>query len=371
MRIGFVGGGTGGHFYPLIAVAEKISTHPEQPELYYFGPSPYDQDALAPHSIKYVYCPAGKVRRYASVHNFFDLIKIFIGIFVAIVKLYIIYPDVIFSKGGYTSVPILLAARFLRIPVVIHESDVTPGKANTLAKSFARYIAISWPETAEYFPKEKTALTGIPIRSALSAKHADPLGQLGIPNDAPLIYVTGGSTGAERINNLILRSLGELLPYVRIFHQAGAVNEETVKKTARELLSDKPELLSRYYVVGNTDAQTVSLALQAASLAVTRAGSTTLFEIALHNTPAIIIPIPEEISHDQRTNAYAYARNGAALVMEEHNLTEHLLQSELLSMLEDTARYQAMQQATTQIHHQDAAQNIANILISIGHEHGS
>jgi len=123
MRILFVGGGTGGHFYPLIAVAEVLVNNEKHPELYYMGPSPYKPELLAEHNIRYVSCPAGKMRLYFSIQNFFDLFRNFFGLFVAIWKLYLIYPDVVFSKGGYTSVPVLLAARFLRIPVVIHESD--------------------------------------------------------------------------------------------------------------------------------------------------------------------------------------------------------------------------------------------------------
>ena len=371
MRIGFVGGGTGGHFYPLIAVAETLNQNPEKPELLYFGPSPYDKVSLAEHNIKYVYCPAGKLRRYFSIQNFFDVFKTFFGVFIAIGKLYWYYPDVIFSKGGYTSIPILIAARFLRIPVVIHESDVLPGKANAFAKKWARYIAISWAETAQHFPADKTAFTGIPIRKNLLQSDADPFTTLGIPNDLPLIYVTGGSLGADRINTLILNSLNELLPHVRIFHQTGPTHEARVKETARELLVKQPELLNHYYVTGLTDAATVNSLLSAAKIVITRAGSTTLYEIAIHGVPAIVIPIPEEVSHDQRTNAYTFARSGGAMVIEEHNLTEHLLETELLHMLHDADRYQAMQTASRSVAPADAATAISEALLSIGHEHGS
>src|SRR3989344_3784612 len=190
MRILFVGGGTGGHFYPLIAVAEVLVNSEKRPELYYMGPNPYQPELLTEHNIKYVSCPAGKLRLYFSIQNFFDLFRNFFGLFVAIWKLYIIYPDVVFSKGGFTSVPILLAARFLRIPIVIHESDAVPGRANKLAAPFARYIAIAYAEVAEFFPSEKTALVGIPLRKEVLAIDPDPFMKLGIPNDKPLIYIT-------------------------------------------------------------------------------------------------------------------------------------------------------------------------------------
>ena len=371
MRIGMVGGGTGGHFYPLIAVAQEFHKHSPLPELYYYGPEPYNQELLKQHNIKFSYIPAGKVRRYFSWLNFLDAFRTFYGIFVAIGRLYIHYPDVILSKGSYTSVPVLIAAWFLRIPVVVHESDAVPGRANRLAGRFARYIAISWAPTFEYFDDSRTALTGIPIRHELQYELPNAHEALGIPNDNPLLYVTGGSLGAERINTLILNSLDELLPHMRIYHQVGDAHEEQVRHTARELLKHRPELLEQYYVVGSVDAPTVNALLSAARIVITRAGATTLYEIALHQKPAVVIPIPEDVSHDQRTNAYTYARNGAALVIEEHNLTEHLLQTELFTMLTDVDAYRSRQAAAANIATTSAAAAIRKVLIQIGHEHGS
>lgn len=370
MRIGFVGGGTGGHFYPLIAVAHELNASEQSPELYYFGPSPYNKELLTTNNIRYIYCPAGKLRRYFSIQNFFDIFRSFFGIFVAIWKLYIIYPDVIFSKGGYTSVPILTAARFLNIPVVIHESDAIPGRANKLAIKHARYIGIAYDDAAQYFPAEKTALVGIPLREEVTKIPVNPFEQLGIPNDKPLIYVTGGSTGADRINNLILSSLSQLLQNYRIFHQTGPANLEELRLSAQSLL-EGTTLVDNYYLEGNISADMVSALMSAASVIITRAGSTTLFEIAAHGKPAIVIPIPEDVSRDQRTNAYAYARSGAATVIEEHNLTPHLLAEEIHSIISDPSRQESMSQAARGMYIEGAAGKIANILISIGNEHGS
>lgn len=370
MKIGFVGGGTGGHFYPLIAVAEELNSSGHTPELYYFGPSPYDKELLDKNNITYVSCPAGKLRRYFSIQNILDVFKNFFGIFIAIWKLYIIFPDVIFSKGGYTSVPILTAARLLTIPVVIHESDAVPGRANKLAIKNARYIGIAYDDAAQFFPEEKTALIGIPMRSELKNTSDDPFSTLGIPNDKPLIYITGGSLGAERVNELVLKSLDELLPNYRIFHQTGDIHAEQLKLTAQALLQRSP-LLENYYIQGSVDADMVSDLMKAASIVITRAGSTTLFEIAYHGKPSIIIPIPEDVSRDQRTNAYAYARGGSAIVLEEHNLTSGLLTQEINTIMADTDKYNEMSLAAKNIFIDGAAAKISNILISIGTEHGS
>ena len=370
MKIGFVGGGTGGHFYPLIAVANELNSTEAKPQLYYFGPSPYDKDLLTATDIRYIYCPAGKLRRYFSIQNFFDIFRNFFGIFVAVWKLYVIYPDVIFSKGGYTSVPILIAARFLRIPVVIHESDAVPGRANKMAVKFARYIGVAYDEAAQFFPAEKTALVGIPLRKEVTRIIDNPFEQLGIPNDKPLIYVTGGSLGADRVNNLILSSLSQLLQNYNIFHQTGQANLEELRLSAQSLLADTT-LMENYYVEGNVSADIVSALMSAASVVITRAGSTTLFEIASHGKPSIIIPIPEDISRDQRTNAYSFARSGAATVLEEHNLTPNLLAGEIHSIISNPERYASMSQAARSLYIEGAAEKIANILISIGTEHGS
>ena len=349
---------------------EALEAYPVKPELYYIGPTPYEAELLTKHNVRFIYCPAGKLRLYFSIQNFFDLFRNFFGIFVALFKLYLIYPDVIFSKGGYTSVPILLAARFLRIPVVIHESDAVPGRANMLARKFARYIAISYTEAASFFPAGRTALTGIPIRAALRSKDPNPFATLGIPSDLPLIYVTGGSSGAERINNILLRTLTQLLPECRIYHQAGAKNLAEISLTAKSLVTD-PDLQSRYYLEGLISAEKVNALLSAASVVITRAGSTTLFEIAIHGTPSIIIPIPEDISRDQRSNAYAFARGGGATVIEEQNLTEALLISEIRSIIGSKERWQQMSTAAVGFVPTDAADKIAAILLQIGQEHES
>ncbi len=368
MRILFVGGGTGGHFYPLLAVAEVLNEQPQKPELYYMGPEPYNLAMLQEQNIKFVYCPAGKLRLYASIQNFFDIFRNLIGLFIALIKLYWLYPDVIFSKGGYTSVPVLLAARFYRIPVIIHDSDSVPGRASLLAKNFARYIAVSYPEAAAFFPANKTALIGIPIRRAVTREISDPFAILGIQNDLPLIYVTGGSSGAERLNNFILTCLDELLPHYRIFHQVGKGLKDKLVMTAQSLISN-PALQNRYFVAEHLDGQTVNALFTAAQIVISRAGSTTIFEIALHGKPSIIIPIPADISRDQRSNAYAYAKTGAASVMEEQNLTETLLTTEINSIIGNPTRYMEMSAAAKAYAPTDAAEKLANIILKVGTEH--
>lgn len=374
MRIVLVGGGTGGHFYPLIAIAEALTSRANTkqeipPELYYMGPEMYDEGSLFASGISYVHCPAGKLRRYTSLKNIPDFFRTVFGILVAIVKLYTLYPDVVMSKGGYTSVPVVIAAWILRIPIVIHESDAVPGRANRIGARFAQFIAITYDDSIAHFPPEKTALVGIPVRNILLAPpQGDPRTLLGLQSTKPLIFITGGSQGAERINDLIVSSLADLLPNFEILHQTGLEQEAVVSQTAEALLRDKA-LLAHYHVRGFLDVAALHAAETVAWLIISRAGSGSIYEIALHGKPSIIIPIPEEISHDQRTNAYAYARTGAAEVIEERNLTAHLLHSEITRMMNDPEIMAKMSAAARTFATRDAGMKIADMLVAIGKSH--
>jgi len=372
MRIVLVGGGTGGHFYPLIAVAEAVRERDQSEgratELFYMGPDTYNPESLTALDIQFVSCPAGKKRNYASILNYVDIFKTLYGTIVAFIKLLSLYPDVVFSKGGYTSVPVTLAAMLLRIPVVIHESDAVPGKANKIAARFARYIGIAHEEVASFFPKNKVINVGMPIRQSFMIKLDDPYAALGIKKDRPVILVTGGSTGAERLNNFVLAALPKLLNTYTVVHQVGDKNVEKISSSASSLFTDQ-SILTNYYVFGHLPQEKFAAAFQAANLVVTRAGSTTLFEIALNNKPAIVVPIPEDISRDQRSNAYAYARATGAVVLEEHNLSDDILVAEISRILGDKAVYQGMIDGTASLTSNQAAYKLADILIDIGHEH--
>ena len=281
-------------------------------------------------------------------------------------KLLILYPDVIFSKGGYTSLPVVIAGWVLRIPIVIHESDVKPGLANKLAAPLSGRVKVAYEAARKFFPKQKTELVGIPARSNFfTSPQTD---KLGIKLDRPLIFVTGGSLGSERINNLILDSLDELLLDYAILHQTGTSHEKLVKKTAIGLLADNNQ--SDYYRArGYLNADEFNAALSAATIIVSRSGSTTIHQIALKGKPAILIPIPEDVSHDQRTNAYTYAGFGAAVVLEEGNLTDSLLKSEIDRIVKDDNLYQEMSQAAKAFSHPEAAEKIAAELLKISYEH--
>jgi UDP-N-acetylglucosamine--N-acetylmuramyl-(pentapeptide) pyrophosphoryl-undecaprenol N-acetylglucosamine transferase len=368
-HIVLVGGGSGGHFYPLMSIAEALRDTLPDVKLSYIGPDPYDKASLEARGITYRWCPSGKRRKYASLLNILDSFKIVAGIGIALIKLYFHYPDVVVSKGGYTSVPVVLAAAFLRIPIVVHESDTRPGSANKLAAHFARHVAVSYEETIPYFKDAMVTLTGIPMRKELRAPApANVRAFLGIQNTLPIILILGGSQGAERVNELILDTLDDLLPSYDVVHQTGKTLFETTVLGARELISNEKHL-EHYRPVPFLDAETLNALLHAASIVISRAGSGSIHEIASHGKPAILIPIPEEISHDQRTNAYAFARGGGGVVIEEANLRDSLLQGEIDRIIGDARLYADMSARSREFAPQDASERLATIILELARTH--
>jgi UDP-N-acetylglucosamine--N-acetylmuramyl-(pentapeptide) pyrophosphoryl-undecaprenol N-acetylglucosamine transferase len=373
MKILFAGGVTGGHFYPIIAVAKEIqemskAEHTLPPELYFMSPTPYDSRLLFENNITYIYAPVGKLRRYFSIANFFDLFKTAAGVLKAMYSVFAIYPDVVFGKGGAGSFPALLAAKLFRIPVIIHESDSKPGRVNAWAGKFATQIAVAYPEAAEYFPKGKAVWTGLPIRKDVMVPIKEGAYDfLKLDPSIPTILILGGSQGAEKINSALLECLPQLLENYQIIHQTGEKNFKEVAGTAGVVLEGNPNI-TRYKPFSYLNELALRMSAGVASLVVSRAGSS-LFEIASWGVPAIVIPIPEDISHDQTKNAFAYARSNAGIAIEEKNLTPHLLLYEINRLMADTEGRQRMHEAAKAFHKGDAAEKLARAIFTIALSH--
>lgn len=369
MKILFAGGGTGGHFFPIIAVAEEVKRLSEEeklimPKMYFMSDEPYNEKILFEHNIKYINVPAGKIRRYSSILNFFDWFKTAYGAIVAIFKVFIIFPDVVFGKGGYASFPALFAARLLGIPVIIHDSDSIPGRVNLWAGKFAQKIALSYPEAVKYFNKEKTAVTGNPIRQEiLKPIKTGAFEYLSLNENLPVIFIVGGSLGASRINDAVLSILPKLLVKYQIIHQVGAKNLDDCQKRSSIILEKDPNK-DHYKLFDFLNDTALRMTAGASSLIVSRAGST-IFEIANWGLPSIIIPIPESISHDQTQNAYTYARSGGAVVIEEENLSPSVLLAEINRLMENQNLRVQMAESAKKYSNPDAGRTIAKGLIDI------
>jgi UDP-N-acetylglucosamine--N-acetylmuramyl-(pentapeptide) pyrophosphoryl-undecaprenol N-acetylglucosamine transferase len=373
MKILLTGGGTGGHFYPLIAIAEKLIEIANKEKiidlkLFYMSDKPYDKRMIFENKITFVQTPAGKMRKYPSLLNFFDYFKTAIGMFFGFLSMFFIFPDVVISKGGYASFPAVFSARLLGIPVIIHESDSYPGRVNKWTAKFAWRIAISWPEASEYLPKEKVALTGQPIRKEIL--HGDSNGAYDFfkfSQNEKVIFVIGGSQGAETINDIIVDTLPELLSRYQIIHQTGINNINEVTSRANMLMENNPNLL-KYRPLSYVNNLTTRMAAGCASLVISRAGST-IFEIASWGIPSIIIPITNSNGDHQRKNAYNYARTGACEVIEESNLSSHLLVSEIDKLLSSEDKLSKMKESSIKFSSPEAASKIAQSAIDLALTH--
>jgi UDP-N-acetylglucosamine--N-acetylmuramyl-(pentapeptide) pyrophosphoryl-undecaprenol N-acetylglucosamine transferase len=376
MKILFTGGGSGGHFYPIIAIAEAIHEIENKErllpaDLYFVSDSPYDKQLLFNLNISYIEIKTGKRRTYFSILNFFDFFKTGFAVLKAFAKMFVIYPDVVFGKGGFASFPMLFAARFFRIPVMIHESDTVPGRVNLWASKFAKYVIVSYPDAAKYFPAEKVAITGTPLRKEMMLPITQGAFQfLGLEEGVPIILVMGGSQGAQVINEAILDSLPLLLDRYQIIHQVGEKNEKDVRSRLEAVLSGIPKR-ERYKVYPYLNDLTLRMSAGVADLVISRAGST-IFEIAAWKKASIIIPIAESVGNHQQKNAFHYARAHAAIVVEEANLTPHVLVAEIDRIMKDPSIKKTLEEAAGKFseYSTTAAAKIARQLlkISLGHE---
>ncbi len=377
MKIVMTGGGTGGHFYPIIAVTEAIQELARKerildPTIYFMAPHRYNPKELFDHEVLFVPIPAGKRRVGAKglsvIKNFFDLFKTGFGIILSIFRMYLIYPDVVFAKGGYVSFPALVAAKILRIPVIIHESDSVPGRVNSWAGKFAERIAVSYKEASEFFPADKVAYTGNPVRKEIRETLTEGAAEyLGLESGVPTILVLGGSQGASIINEAILNALPVLVQKYQVIHQTGKKNLEEVKRTAAVVLEENP-FRGRYKAFDYLNTLAMRMSAGAAGLIISRGGST-IFEIALWGIPSIIIPITMSNGDHQRKNSYNYAREGAAVVIEESNLSPEIIINEVDRILGDQKVSAHMRAQAKKFSRDDSAKLIAAEILKIALRH--
>lgn len=341
MKIIFTGGGTGGHIFPIIAIARAIKRiGPSSLELIYIGPEDNcSKGAFLKENIQTNYISSGKIRRYFSVPDFFAnivdvLFKIPFGILQSLYLVFSISPDFIFSKGGYGSVPVVVAGWMLGVPIFLHESDVSPGLANRILGKLSREIFVSFSiKDNEYFPVDKMLQVGNPIREELmngSKEKAKEIFKL--KGGKPVILVLGGSQGSQRINDLILEILPGLLKSYEIIHQTGSKDLERVRKQANAFLSEtiKPE----YHTYDFLNEEELKHAYAVADCIISRAGSGIIFELAALKKPSILIPLPEAAQNHQSKNAYSYAKYNACIVLEENNLSPNFFLKKINDIFE-------------------------------------
>lgn len=378
MRILVTGGGTGGHIYPIVSVVVELQAEALRQNIplrvrYVGAAGKKYRNILKDNGVEVKKILSSKFRRYFSFANLIDFPKLLISVFQALWKLFWFMPDVVFSKGGPGSVPVVLAARFYKIPIVIHESDSIPSMTGKFTGRFAKVIATSFGSTGRYFEglKGRVVLIGNPIRTFLLKERmtqSRAKAFLEFNQELPLILVLGGSQGAAFINDFILDNLKELLPVTQIFHQTGVKNYDKVASEFAVIEKELPENLTKRYKAVDYFENDISIALTACDLVIGRPGAGGIFEIAAFQKPSILIPITNSANNHQMHNAVEYSQTGAALVFEEKNLLPNLFMKRIEELFSDPNKLVAMSKATAQFYKPDAALKLAQILLTIKSE---
>lgn len=336
-KIVLTGGGTAGHVTPNIALMPELKKRGYS--ISYIGSyEGMEKNMITETGTPYYGVATGKLRRYIDLKNITDPFKVVKGYFEARSHLKKIKPDVIFSKGGFVAVPVVRAAKSLKIPVIIHESDMTPGLANKICIPCAAKVCCNFPETMQYLPKEKAVLSGSPIRSELfEGNKARGLAFCGFNDQKPVLLIMGGSLGAVAVNNAIRAILPELLKEYQVIHLCGKgktddsfngipgyVQYEFIKDELRDLMA-------------------------AADLFISRAGANAICEILALRKPNILIPLPAGASRgDQILNAESFQKQGFSYLLPEEEITNEKLLAVIRDVYQNRASYKKAMDASNQ-----------------------
>lgn len=327
-RIILTGGGTAGHVTPNIALIPQLREMGY--DIQYIGSyNGIEKDLIEPFHIPYHGISSGKLRRYFSVQNFTDPFRVLKGLGEARRLIRDLKPDVIFSKGGFVSVPVVLAGKNAKVPVIIHESDMTPGLANKIALPSATKVCCNFPETLEHLPKEKALLTGSPIRQELlSGNKIAAMDLCGFSADKPVILVIGGSLGSVAVNTAVRTALPELLEHFQIVHLCGK------GKLDESLIGTKG--YKQFEYISNELRDIFALS----DLVISRAGANAICELLALRKPNLLIPLSANASRgDQILNARSFERQGFSIVLEEENVTKESLLDAVNKLYGNRASY--------------------------------
>ena len=347
-RIILTGGGTAGHVTPNIALLPGLKELGY--DIHYIGSyNGIEKELIEEFGIPYHGISSGKLRRYFSLQNFTDPFRVLKGFSEAKKLIKDLKPDVIFSKGGFVSVPVVIAGKQCKVPTIIHESDMTPGLANKLAIPSASKVCCNFPETLEHLPKDKAVLTGSPIRSELLVGDKNAaLEFCGLSPEKPVILIIGGSLGSVVVNSAVRAILPDLLKDFQVIHLCG-------KGKVDESLKDMKGYVQFEYI---RDELKDLFALS--DLVISRAGANAICELLALHKPNLLIPLSINASRgDQILNARSFERQGFSIVMEEEELTDASLMDAIRKLYNEKDAYiKAMKQSSQQ----DSIQTILNLI---------
>jgi UDP-N-acetylglucosamine--N-acetylmuramyl-(pentapeptide) pyrophosphoryl-undecaprenol N-acetylglucosamine transferase len=349
-KIILTGGGTAGHVTPNLALIPELKKRGY--EIYYIGSkNGIEKNLVKEAGIPYYGISSGKLRRYMDIKNFTDPFRIIKGFHEARKIIKEIKPDIVFSKGGFVTVPVVMAAKGKKIPIVIHESDISSGLANRLCLPYATKICVNFPETLENLPPEKAVMTGSPIRRELfQGNRIKGLDFCGFTANMPVILVIGGSLGSSFINDTIRRILPELLKEFQVIHLCG--KEKTDKS-----LNNKVGYVQFEYIQ-----KELCNLLNMADLVVSRAGANAICELVTLGKPNILIPLSKKASRgDQICNAESFEKQGFSFVIQEDELTEQKLLDAIKKVYEERNIYKEKMSADSQ---QEAVTKVSDVIDS-------
>jgi UDP-N-acetylglucosamine--N-acetylmuramyl-(pentapeptide) pyrophosphoryl-undecaprenol N-acetylglucosamine transferase len=347
-KIILTGGGTAGHVTPNIALLPRLKELGY--EIYYIGSyNGIEKDLIQKQNIPYYGISSGKLRRYFDPKNFSDPFKVLKGYAQARSLIRKLKPDIVFSKGGFVSVPVVMAAKHMKVPAIIHESDLTPGLANKLAIPSASKVCCNFPETLKHLPEEKAVLSGSPIRrELLSGSREKACTYTGLTTEKPVILIVGGSLGSKVINEAVRALLPELLKNFQIVHLCGKGNLDT------SLNGTKGYVQYEY-----ANAELADL-FALADIVISRAGANSICELLALHKPNILIPLSRNASRgDQILNANSFQKQGYSYVLEEEELSSETLLTAVNEVWEKKDTYIKAMQSSQQL---DAITTITDLI---------
>ncbi|GAA4086842.1 UDP-N-acetylglucosamine--N-acetylmuramyl-(pentapeptide) pyrophosphoryl-undecaprenol N-acetylglucosamine transferase [Nonomuraea soli] len=366
MRLLITGGGTGGHTYPALTTLSALQKRGIPHDVLWVGTAGgLEARITAEHGIPFKAITTGKLRRRPNLRelgtNVADMFRIPLGVGQAIGHAARYLPDVVLSTGGYVAVPIGLAAKIIRRPLVMHEQTTVVGLANRILARFATAIAVSHVSSMAHLPesvRDRVVVTGNPVRpELLHGNRAAAYDYFGLTFEVPVIYVTGGATGSLQINTLISELLPRLLPHAQVVHQCGPAWIERMRA-----IQLPPELAERYHPLPYVGAELPDL-YSAADVVISRSGAGTVSELTAIGKPSVLIPLIPTGGDEQRKNARYLAESGAARALLEPKPTADDLLGELMPLLADPALRASMGEAARKIGRVDAADALADLLL--------
>ena len=356
MRVVLTGGGTGGHVYPAVSIAQALKEAVPGVEILYMGSSHGPEGDIARGAgLEFSAIPSGPLTRALSARNVSSLAKLVMGVFRARAILKRFHPDVVIGTGGYTTASILLAQRTLGGRIVIHEQNARPGRTNIQLAKFASKICVTFEASAAFLPKDKVVVTGLPIRRefrSLPGK-AEARRALGLDENLFTIVAVGGSQGARKPNEIVAAAWplfddGK----TQILHQVGERNLSSMGEQGQP----------RYRVEAYID---MPVALAAADLVISRSGASTISEITAVGLPSILFPYPHAYADHQTTNAMCLVEPGAAMLCGDASTTPEMLAGIISELREDRDKLAAMAKASAALGRPDAAERVAQVALSV------